>query len=75
VHGFKDADFDMDIDPNFHESESLFYNALDHLKQEEGDSAEEEKEEKEEKKAEKKEANEEEKEAAETKKKKPVKFL
>ena len=58
----------MDIDPNFHESESLFYNALDHLKQEEGDSEEEEK------KAEPKETKEEGKEAVEDKKK-PVKFL
>ena len=59
----------MDIDPNFHESESLFYNSLDHLKQEEGDSEEEEK------KAEKKEPNEEVKESELDKKKKPVKFL
>ena len=28
VHGFADADFDMDIDCNFHESEALFFNKL-----------------------------------------------
>ena len=36
VHAFADADFDMDIDPNFHESESLFYDALDHLRRIDG---------------------------------------
>ena len=29
----------MDIDPNFHESESLFYNGLSHLKKEEGETS------------------------------------
>jgi len=32
VEAFADADFDMDIDCNFHESESLFYGKLGFLK-------------------------------------------
>ena len=31
VHGFADADFDMDIDCNFHESENLFFNKLGYI--------------------------------------------
>ena len=41
VHAFADADFDMDIDPNFHESESLFYESLNHIKKEDEASDEE----------------------------------
>ena len=50
VHGFADADFDMDIDGNFHESEALFFGKLGYTKRE--DDAEEEEEEEEEKKLE-----------------------
>ena len=32
VHGFADADFDMDIDCNFHESENLFYDKLGYIR-------------------------------------------
>ena len=32
----------MDIDPNFHESEGLFYDSLGHIKREEEESDEEE---------------------------------
>ena len=39
MHGFEDADFDMDIDPNFNESESLFYDALDHLRRPDGEGS------------------------------------
>ena len=31
VHGFADADFDMDIDCNFHESEDLFFGKLGYI--------------------------------------------
>jgi len=41
VHGFADADFDMDLDCNFHESESLFYDKLGYTKRDE-DKAENE---------------------------------
>ena len=50
MHGFADADFDMDIDGNFHESEALFFGKLGYTKRE--DDAEEEEEEEEEKKLE-----------------------
>ena len=45
VEAFADADFDMDIDCNFHESESLFFNKLGFVKRDEDnedDSSEEE---------------------------------
>ena len=45
VEAFADADFDMDIDCNFHESESLFYGKLGFIKKDEIDSDEEETEE------------------------------
>ena len=37
MEAFADADFDMDIDCNFHESESLFFNKLGFTKKEEND--------------------------------------
>ena len=50
VHGLADADFDMDIDTNFHESESLFFNKLGYIKrdedQEDSDDGSKQKEEK-----------------------------
>jgi len=74
VHGFADADFDMDIDGNFHESEALFFGKLGYIKRE--DDAEEEEEE-EKKSEENDEANskEEEKKESETRSSKPVAFL
>ena len=42
MHGFADADFDMDIDPNFNESEALFYDALDHLRRADGEGSDQE---------------------------------
>ena len=48
--GFADADFDMDIDANFYESEALFFGKLGYIKKD--DDAEEEEEEEEEKKSE-----------------------
>mmetsp|Transcript_25026 Transcript_25026/g.31298 ORF Transcript_25026/g.31298 Transcript_25026/m.31298 type:complete len:98 (-) Transcript_25026:371-664(-) len=44
VHGFADADFDMDIDTNFHESESLFFDKLGYIKKDKDADEEEEEE-------------------------------
>lgn len=76
VHAFADADFDMDIDANFHESEKLFFDKLGHLRREEGDEEEEEEEKKSESNDEDdKSAGEKEEESKEPKPLKPVKFL
>ena len=56
----------MDIDPNFHESEGLFYDSLGHIKREEEESDEEET---------KEETSEQEAQAEKSKAGKPVKFL
>ena len=71
--GFADADFDMDIDANFYESEALFFGKLGYIKKD--DDAEEEEEEEEKKSEENDESKEEEKEKSETKPTKPVTFL
>lgn len=46
VHGFADADFDMDLDCNFHESENLFFEKLGYTKQDEDNDEDEDKEDK-----------------------------
>ena len=43
VHGFSDADFDMDIDVNFHESESMFFDKLGYIKREDASDDESDK--------------------------------
>ena len=42
MHGLADADFDMDLDTNFHEGESLFFNKLGYIKKDDDADADQE---------------------------------
>ena len=76
VHCFADADFDMDIDANFHESERLFFDKLGYVKKDE-DAEEEEEEETntDGQKSDSADAKAAQEESKEAKPQKPVKFL
>ena len=74
MHGFADADFDMDIDANFQESETFFFEKLGHIRKED-DAEEEEKEKSEDGDEAENQGAEEEKKDAEPKVLKPVTFL